>query len=67
MSEEAVDVLVDFMQDSSWHVRRNAAESLLHHDELGRTALIRLLDSEDTFARETARAVLDKYALSRSF
>ena len=67
VSEEAVDVLVDFMQDSSWHVRRNAAESLLHHDELGRTALIRLLDSEDTFARETARAVLDKDALSRSF
>ncbi len=65
-SEKSVDVLVEYMQDSSWHVRRNAAESLLHHDEMGRTALVRLLDSEDTFARETARAVLDKDALSRS-
>lgn len=63
--ERSVEILQTFVTDRNWHVRHNAAESLLFQGERGRTALSALLDDDDPFARDAARAVLQKEALNK--
>ncbi|WP_177188621.1 HEAT repeat domain-containing protein [Alkalibacterium subtropicum] len=62
-SDQAVNILMEFMRDENWYVRHNAAESLFYLDEKGHAALKALLHAEDPFASDAARAVLQREAL----
>ncbi|WP_423188692.1 HEAT repeat domain-containing protein [Alkalibacterium sp. f15] len=61
--DDSIKILTIFMSDENWYVRHNAAESLLTHENEGHVALLGLLDSDDSFARDAANAVLQKEAL----
>ncbi|EXJ23245.1 hypothetical protein ADIAL_1392 [Alkalibacterium sp. AK22] len=63
--ERSIEVLQTFVTDQNWYVRHNAAESLLFQGEKGKSALSALLDADDPFARDAARAVLQKEALNK--
>ncbi|MCC5894724.1 MAG: HEAT repeat domain-containing protein [Alkalibacterium sp.] len=62
-SDLSVSILKDFMSDSNWQVRHNAAESLIVLGIKGKGALTDLLDAADPFARDAASAVLQREGL----
>ena len=51
------------MKDMNWFVRYNAANSLAEQGEKGIKALIDLLNSEDKFARDKAKEMIQKEIL----
>lgn len=61
-TDESISLLKTYMSDENWHVRHNASESLFALEKKGRKALRQLLESEDPFARDAARAALQRDA-----
>ena len=63
----AIAPLCEALRDRQWWVRANAGEALRRLGPIGREALIRMLDADDTYARHQAVAqlqegrILDEY------
>ncbi|MBP2028961.1 hypothetical protein J2Z35_002799 [Acetoanaerobium pronyense] len=57
---EAINSLIRLIKDQNWLVRYNAANSLGNQGERGLNALINLLNSEDKFARDKAKEMIEK-------
>lgn len=64
-TEESTEILITYMSDENWYVRRNAADSLHAQGARGLVALNQLLKSDDRFARDAAGAVLQRVALNK--
>lgn len=56
----AVEILKTLMKDRDWSVRSSSGHSLLGKGEAGIAALVDMLDSEDKFAREKAREIIQR-------
>ena len=59
-TDNSVEGLKRLMKDMNWFVRYNAANSLAEQGEKGIKALIDLLNSEDKFARDKAKEMIQK-------
>lgn len=62
-TDNSVEGLKRLMKDMNWFVRYNAANSLAEQGEKGIKALIDLLNSEDKFARDKAKEMIQKEIL----
>lgn len=62
-TKESAEILSSFMSDSNWFVRHNAANSLLLLGAFGKSVLNELISADDRFAKEAAKAVLQREEL----
>ncbi|OHW63362.1 HEAT repeat protein [Andreesenia angusta] len=56
-------MLKSLMKDENWSVRSSSGQSLLQKGDVGIEALVEMLDSEDRFAREKAREIVQREML----
>lgn len=59
----AIIMLKSLMKDENWSVRSSSGQSLLQKGDVGIEALVEMLDSEDRFAREKAREIVQREML----
>ncbi len=64
--EVAIEHLKELFSDENYYVRINAGKALLHFSERAKPVLESLLESEDKFARDTARYLLEEMELKHA-